>query len=540
MTPPTSAAPRVAYFCMEYGLHEELPIYAGGLGILAGDYIKSAGELGLPVVGVGILWSEGYTRQRIGDDGMPYDEFPHVDPRGLKDTGRSFRITIAGKEIECGILLVDGYGNAPLYLLQPRDPGERWITRRLYAAEKWERIAQEILLGAGGVRALRALEIPVDLYHFNEGHAVFAGVELLGEEMANGVGWDEARRRIRDRIVLTTHTPVDAGNEKHPFDALQKAGAFGRLTAEQMRELGGDPFNMTLAGLRLAGAANAVSALHGDTARAMWRNQAAATPISQITNGVHRNTWQDGRIRHARDPQELATVRAALKGELLAEIRRRTGILLDSHRLTIGFARRAALYKRADLFFHDKARAEALLKGRVQIVFSGKAHPQDTGGKDLIARIVRAAKDYPASVVFLEDYEMGIAKLLTRGCDVWLNNPRRPQEASGTSGMKAALNGILNVSIGDGWWPEGCVHGVTGWLVGGGYEGGQQDGHDAAALYETLEREVIPTYYDRRSRWLAMSRAAIEMAERQFTSNRMVEEYFDKLYRPLDRLRRES
>jgi glycogen phosphorylase len=525
---------------MEFGLHEELAIYAGGLGILAGDYMKSAGELGMPVVGIGLLWSEGYTRQRIGDDGMPYDEFPRADHSPVKDTGRSFRISIAGKEIECGIFVVDCYGNAPLYLLQPKDANERWMTRRLYSADKWERIAQEILLGAGGVRALRALEVPVDLYHFNEGHAVFAGVELLGELVAGGTSWDEARRKVRDHIVLTTHTPVDAGNEKHPFELLEKAGALGRLNGEQMRDLGGDPFNMTLAGLRLAGVANAVSALHADTARTMWRGHAGAASICHITNGVHRTTWQDGRIRLARDPNELSAVRAQLKTELLGEIRRRTGAILDPHRLTIGFARRAALYKRADLIFRDPGRSGALLRDRIQIVFSGKAHPQDTGGKELIARIVKAAKANPGSVVFLEDYEMGLAKLLTRGCDVWLNNPRRPQEASGTSGMKAALNGALNVSVVDGWWPEGCVHGVNGWQVGSGYTGDDLDDHDAAALYQTLEGDVIPTFYERRGRWLAMARASIEMAERQFTSHRMVEEYFAKIYEPLDRGRREG
>jgi starch phosphorylase len=255
---------------------------------------------------------------------------------------------------------------------------------------------------------------------------------------------------------------------------------------------------------------------------------------------VHRGTWQDGRIRHARDAEDLAAVRAVLKHEMLSEIRRRTGAMLDPNRLTIGFARRAALYKRADLFFRDPQRADALLKDKVQLVFSGKAHPQDTGGKELIARIVKASKAHPNAVVFLEDYGMGLAKQLTRGCDVWLNNPRRPQEASGTSGMKAALNGVLNLSIVDGWWPEGCVHGVNGWQVGGAYSGEERDAHDAAALYEALEQEVVPTFYQRRQRWLAMSRSSIEMAERYFTSHRMVEDYFERIYRPLDRIRRES
>lgn len=536
--PSRGPMPSVAYFCMEYGLHEELAIYAGGLGILAGDFIKSAGELGLPVSAVGVLWSEGYTRQRIAPSGEPYDEFPAVAPVGIRDTGRSCRVPVAGREVECRIYVVDRYGNAPLYLIEPAKSEDRWISRRLYAADKGERIAQEILLGVGGVRALRALEVPVEMYHFNEGHAVFAGVELIGERMAAGRSFADAWSEVRRRVVFTTHTPVDAGNERHPHDLLEKTGAYGRLTGEQMRALGGEPFSMTLAGLRLAGAANAVSAAHGDTARRMWREAPGAAAIGHVTNGVHPGTWQDPRIRGAADDAALSRAREELKADLFAEIRQRTKVALDPGRLTLGFARRAALYKRADLFFRDPARADALLKDRAQIVFSGKAHPQDTGGKELIARLVRAARARPGTVVFLEDYEMALAKRLTRGCDVWLNNPRRPQEASGTSGMKAALNGVLNLSVVDGWWPEGCVDGVNGWQVGGGFDGEDRDAHDAAALYEVIEREVAPTWYGDRRRWLAMARSSIEMAERRFTSHRMVEDYRDHLYRPLDRVRR--
>ncbi|MCC7000142.1 MAG: alpha-glucan family phosphorylase [Deltaproteobacteria bacterium] len=533
-----------AYFCMEFALHEEFPIYSGGLGVLAGDAIKSAGDLKLPLVAVGLFWNEGYTTQRIDADGRPYDEYPPCPAEHTRDTGVRISVEVAGEEVRCRVLLVDKYGNAPLYLLDPEAPAQRWITRRLYGGGARDRVAQEILLGVGGVRALRALGLPVTVYHFNEGHAVFAGLELMREHMQSAsapLDFEAALEATRAVCVFTTHTPVPAGNETHPGELLLELGANLHLTAAELETLGGEPFGMTVAGLRLSRRANAVAALHGDTSRGMWKAVTGAAPITSITNGVHPGTWQDERIRGAmRGEDSMWDAHHALKRALVHEVWRRTGTRLDSGKLLIGFARRAAAYKRADLILRNSARIEQrLLSGDVQLLFSGKAHPKDDAGKEIVANLVAMARRYPGSVVFLENYDMSIGRLLTRGCDVWLNNPRRPLEASGTSGMKAAMNGVLNLSVLDGWWPEGCAHGVNGWQIGGGYEPeGQtpaeheaQDQHDMQALYDVLDREVVPTFYADRARWIAMMRASVEMAEVRFSSHRMVQQYFTELYR---------
>ena len=288
--------PLVAYFSMEYGLHEEFPSYAGGLGVLAGDFMKSAGDLGLPVVGVGLRWAQGYTAQRIGPDGYPIDEWHDHQPTFLTDTGVRVRVRIGSREVACCVWRVSRYAIAPLFLLEPVDARDRWITRRLYDTRPDCRLAQEMLLGIGGVRALRALRLPVSLYHFNEGHAVFAGIELIADRMEAGATFEEAWQAARERIVFTTHTPVPAGNEVHPLADLRRLGASCELVDSEMREIGGDPFNMTVAGLRLARSANAVAQLHGETARAMWAHVDGAAPIIAVTNGVHVGTWQDPRI----------------------------------------------------------------------------------------------------------------------------------------------------------------------------------------------------------------------------------------------------
>ncbi|HME94275.1 MAG TPA: alpha-glucan family phosphorylase [Methylomirabilota bacterium] len=523
--------PLVAYFSMEYGLHEELYSYAGGLGVLAGDFMKSAGDLGLPVVGVGLRWGQGYTSQHIGADGYPYDEWRDQKPDALTDTGARVRVRVASREVACRVWRVGRYAIAPLYLLEPTDPRDLWITRRLYDPRPDCRVAQEMLLGIGGVRALRALHLPVERYHFNEGHAVFAGIEMIADRMEAGLGFHEAWQVARESIVFTTHTPVPAGNEVHSLAELRRLGAGCELVASELAEIGGDPFNMTVAGLRLAHIANAVAQLHGETARAMWAHVKDAAPIIAITNGVHVPTWQDARIPAAHGSDErLQTAKRALKGELLAEVRTRTGVRLDPAALTIGFARRSATYKRPDLLLRDAERFAALVRGhRVQLLFSGKAHPADHEGKAVIARLVNALKRWPESVAFLENYDMGLGRLLTRGCDVWLNTPRRPMEASGTSGMKAAMNGTLNLSVLDGWWPEGCEPGVTGWAIGDGTVGGDPDLRDLRSLYETLEREVLPAFADP-DRWVQMMRASIRMATERFSSDRMVQEYFARLY----------
>ena len=518
----------VAYFCMEFGLHEEFPIYAGGLGILAGDFLKAARDLRLPVMGVGLRWARGYSRQQIGDDGAPVDEFPEYAADFLTDTGGRVRVRVAEREVEARVWRTERWGNAPLLLLEPVAEEDRWITHRLYEPTLDRRVAQEIMLGVGGVRALAALGLEVDTYHFNEGHAVFAGVAMIAERVAAGTAFRTAWDAVRERIVFTTHTPIPAGNEVHPLGELRRLGACCDLGEAEMRTLGGDPFNMTVAGLRLSRRANAVSALHGEVSRAMWRDVEGASEILAITNGVHVPTWQDARIRVARGTADgLRAAHQALKRELLAAVAERTGVRLDPEVLTLGFARRAAGYKRADLIFSDPARIEPLLAGRLQLVFAGKAHPDDGEGRRLVAALVAMARRWPGAVVFVPDYDMALGRLLTRGVDVWLNNPRRPLEACGTSGMKAALNGVLNFSVLDGWWPEACRHGENGWAIGDG--GDADQARELDALYGTLEREILPAWADR-TRWLAMMEASIATVEERFSAERMVREYFARLY----------
>jgi starch phosphorylase len=522
----------VAYFCMEFGLHEEFPIYAGGLGILAGDFIKSAHDLGLPVIGIGLRWERGYSRQRIGDDGLPVSEFPTYPASFLEDTGIRVRVRIGPREVEARVWRTERWQNAPLLLLEPVAPRDAWITRRLYDTTLDCRVAQEILLGVGGVRALRKLGLAVDTYHFNEGHAVFAGVELIAERMSMGEPFARAWEAVRDHIVFTTHTPVAAGNEQHAVDDLRRLGACCELVDHEIRAIGGDPFNMTVAGLRLARRANAVSQLHGHVSREMWRDVTGAATIDAITNGVHAPTWQDGRMRDGLGSGDtLWTAHQVLKRELLDEVALRTGVRLQTDVLTIGFARRAAAYKRSDLIFRDPARIAPLLEsGRLQILFAGKAHPDDADGRRIVGRLVEMSRSHQGTVVFVPDYDMKLGRLLTRGADVWLNNPIRPLEACGTSGMKAGMNGVLNLSVLDGWWPEACEHGVNGWAIGPNETiEGEHDDADAASLYATLEQEVVPAYADR-ARWVGMMQASIAICQTRFSSNRMVQEYFDRLY----------
>ncbi|MGI6611680.1 MAG: alpha-glucan family phosphorylase [Limnochordia bacterium] len=528
--------PHVAYFCMEFGLHEELVIYAGGLGILAGDVLKAAHDLKMPMVGVGILWHHGYTAQHVDQEGKPYDTYPPLKMEHMQDTGVVVHVQVGRENVACRVWRLDAYGNAPLYLLDTNIPGSPhgWITRSLYGGSEVDRVAQEIVLGIGGVRALRKLRIPVDIFHFNEGHAVLAGVELLRERMERGESFDTALRAVRSHITFTTHTPVLAGNESHEHPFLQDIGAYNGLDFRQMCLLGGDPFGMTVAGLRLAQLANGVSKMHGVTAREMWSDVDRCAPVLAVTNGVHRPTWQDPRMGVAFEHhQDLWSVHAVARNELLVEVAARTGRCLNPDSLLIGFARRAATYKRSDLILRRPDVIEPLLaSGRISLIFSGKAHPHDENGKKIVSAMYAAAHQYPSSVVYLENYDMYLAKRMVRGCDVWLNNPRRPLEASGTSGMKAAMNGVLNLSILDGWWPEGCHDGVNGWQFGNGYQGPDQNERDLVDLYEKLMSEILPTFQDRKS-WEKMMRASIAMAQSRFCAERMVMEYANLMYMPV-------
>ena len=521
---------RIAYFCMEYGLDPSFPIYSGGLGVLAGDFIKSARDLERPVVAVGLRWRHGYGAQHIGADGQPFYDYPEYDHSFLADTGVHVRVRVRGREVPCAVRVTERFGHVPLYLIEPIRAEDAWITHRLYEAGTDVRIAQEMLLGIGGVRALNWLGHPIEVYHFNEGHAVFAGIEMIAERMEGGLQFPEAWADTRRRIVFTTHTPVSAGNEEHAIKDLRRMGACLELSGAEIRAIGGDPFNMTVAGLRLARAANAVSRRHGETARAMWSHVTDAAPIVSITNGVHAPTWQDARVREARpDPAGLHETRRALRRELLEDVAARAGVRIDEQAMIVGFARRAAGYKRSDLVLRDAARLERLLGQGVVLLFAGKAHPDDRMGRDIVASLVRASRAHPGRIVFVENYDMAIATRLVRGSDVWLNNPTPPLEASGTSGMKAALNGVLNLSVLDGWWPEACQHGVNGWAIPTVEP--SDDARDLDALYRTVEDEVLPAWRDR-ERWTAMMQASIATSEAGFTSDRMVREYFDRLYTP--------
>lgn len=523
--------PKVAYFCMEYGLNEKFPIYAGGLGILAGDTLKTAYDMKLPLVGIGILWENGYTSQIISPDSWPEDRPQKVDRQYLTDTGKNIKVNISGIDITCHIWLCDAFNNAPLYLLEPENLP--YVCHSLYCGSNEDRVKQEMILGIGGVRALKALGIKPDIYHFNEGHAILAGIELIREKMDHGLSFEDAWEKTKDQIVFTTHTPVMAGNESHARELFMYLGANCHLSMDQLERIGGAPFNMTVAGLRLAHAANGVSTMHATTSRAMWQDIRDSAPILSITNGVHRGTWQNPDLYLAYlSKGDLWNEHQKAKQALFEEVRKKTALSLELDALTIGFARRAAPYKRSDLIFRRPEVIEPLLNGgQLQIIFSGKAHPHDYAGKEIVSHLVRYAKKHPGRVIFLEDYDIKLAKLLVQGVDVWLNNPQRPLEASGTSGMKAAMNGVLNFSILDGWWPEACRHKINGWQIGGGYQGPEQNYYDLVSLYEVLINEVMPTYYDKKHEWIRMMEESIRFSE-YFSAERMLSEYYNLLYYP--------
>jgi len=531
--------PAVAYFCMEYGLESGFKIYAGGLGILAGDYLKGAKEFGYPLIGVGIKWKQGYGEQIIGNDNYPYDAFHNHEYKFLKDTGVKVKVRIRNRDVWSKVWLADSFENAPLYLLDTDLPenGDQWISGQLYGGFEEERIAQEMILGIGGVRALRKLGIDIDIYHFNEGHAVFAGLELLRERMERGESFEEALGWCRSSIVFTTHTPILQGNESHCLEPLFYMGANLGLSHEQMIYIGEAPFNMTVAALRLAGIANGVAELHRQTANKMWAGIDRKAEIINVTNAVHLKTWAEPRLIEAAETNaagDLWEFHRQNKQQLLDFIKERNGVELDPNILLIGFARRAAPYKRSDLILRDETVIVPLLeKGRLQLVFSGKAHPLDDTGKEIISRLVKFARRFPKAVAFLENYDMNIARIMTKGADVWLNNPRRPLEASGTSGMKAALNGAPNCSILDGWWPEACEHGVNGWQFGDAYESAderEQDQHDLQALYRVLQKEIIPAYYEDRPKWLRIMQNSVLSTKEKFNVRRMLEDYYNKMY----------
>ena len=536
----------VAYFSMEFGLEARLPLYSGGLGVLAGDHLKAAAELGIPLVGVGLFYRGGYFTQGLSPDGRQTETYEALDPEalGLVREPVSVEVELAGETVTAAVWRHD-VGSVPLYLLDVD-----LLTDALYSGDREHRIRQELLLGVGGVRALAALGVEASVFHVNEGHSAFLAIERARALVEAGASTDDALEQIRRSTIFTTHTPVPAGNEvfgdelvlRYVGDLATSAGLSKEALLALGRAPGSDGFGLTPLALRLSAAANGVSELHGEVAREMW---AALWPhddpqIGFVTNGVHLGTWlapeldellRSAGVRPDAPPREanweaaleldrsaLWEVHAARKERLM----QMTG--LDSTRLTIGFARRFATYKRAGLVFSD---LERLLALPVQIVVAGKAHPQDVAGKDVMQRIVELAREpgLAGRVVFLEDYDIDLARAIIPGCDVWLNTPRRPHEASGTSGMKAAVNGVLNLSVLDGWWAE-AYDPAFGWALDG-----VSDDADAAQLYRVLEEQVLPAYADREA-WLELMKSSIALLAPRFSMQRAVIEYTERFYLP--------
>jgi glycogen phosphorylase len=591
--PADARRPLVAYFSAEYGLTECLRTYSGGLGVLAGDHLKSASDLGVPLVGVGMLYREGYFQQHVDAAGRQRETYPTSDFEDLPlrtvtgPGGEILRVPVPfpGRTVLARVWRAD-VGRVPLFLLDTDlvENGEedRALTSRLYGGAHEMRISQEVLLGIGGYRALRAMGLQPRCFHMNEGHSAFLGLELLGRHMEEtGAGLEEATTAVRRQMVFTTHTPVSAGHDRFPVDLMQTyveatAGGLG-LDLDEFMGLGRvdpsdteEPFTMTVLAMRLADQVNGVSALHGEVTREMWRElwphrEVEDIPIDHITNGVHLSTWVHPDVAAAfgtpptelglderapePEPETLWAIRGQRARRLVAYVRERVGARLDPDALTIAFARRFATYKRATLLLSDLDRLEMLLRnehGPVQILFAGKAHPRDDGGKALIRRIVEISHDerFHDRVVFIPGYGIDVARELVQGADVWLNNPRRPMEASGTSGMKAAANGVLNVSILDGWWDEAYrwaeEKGVSiGWAVGHGTSGHSipaTDHHDEMDLFRVLEEEVVPLFY-RRDRhrvpreWARRMAMSIREVAPFFTTHRMVREYVERYER---------
>jgi starch phosphorylase len=496
----------VAYFSMEFGLEARLPIYSGGLGVLAGDHLKAAAELGVPLIGVGLFYRRGYFSQSVDESGRQTEAYVDTDPEalGLVREPVSVELELDGEPVEARVWRHD-VGSVPLYLLDVDG-----VTDVLYGGDREHRIRQEIVLGVGGTRALEALGFEPTVYHANEGHAVFLAIERARRLVEQGVAPQDALAQVRESTIFTTHTPVPAGNEVFADDlVLRYVGSLGAragLTPEELLALGHadgtEGFGLTPLALRVTAHANAVSKLHGEVAREMWAGlwPGRPVPIGHVTNGVHLGTWiapelrellRDAGVRPEVPPAEggweragsldldtLHAVRAGLRRRLAAE----TG--LDPEHLTIGFARRFATYKRAGLVFSD---LERLLALPVQLVVAGKAHPHDAPAKELLHEIVELTRGAASGrVVFIEDYDLDVARRLIPGCDVWLNTPLRPHEASGTSGMKAAVNGVLNLSVLDGWWAE-AYDPSYGWAIAG-----TSDAEDAAELYTLLSEQVVP------------------------------------------------
>jgi len=603
----------IAYFSMEFGIHESVPLFAGGLGILAGDYLKAASDHALPLTGVGILYRHGYFHQFLGQDGWQQEEYPetdlyHLPVKRAKDrSGKEVIISVTGPDGEIrAVVWKIMVGRIPLFLLDtnlPENPPEfREISSRLYAGDPKIRLAQEVLLGIGGMRALSAMGIYPTVFHMNEGHCAFGNLERLAQTVSlYNVNLKTAREIVSRTSVFTTHTPVAAGHDEFPIDLVKPyLSSLEERLGTNVEEIlswgqpeGSDPdtpLSMFVLGLHMAQYCNGVSELHGKVARRMWSHvwpgrPEDEVPITHVTNGVHISSWisiENAMLferylgpewhQHMWNPEianrvdeiydeELWRAREMSRSRLIRNCRalmikqygRRNApkemmkdaeSVLDQDVLTIAFARRFATYKRANLLFKDPERLEAMITSEthpVQFIFAGKAHPKDNEGKELIKRIIQFARrpGMRHRIAFLEDYDINIARHLVQGADVWLNTPRRPFEACGTSGIKAAANGVLNVSILDGWWCEGYAE-ERGWRIGNGEEytdPAYQDALESQALYNVLENDVIPCFYERKNgdvpdRWLKMMKESMKMAMQHFCAHIMVDKYEKYFYLP--------
>jgi len=602
----------IAYFSAEFGLHEALPIYSGGLGILSGDHCKTASDLGLPFVGVGFLYPQGYFQQRIDGDGcqqaiyekLDFSEAPATPAIGPDGNQVLISVDLPGRSVYAKVWRIQ-VGRIPIYLMdtdvEQNAAADRELSARLYGGDQQIRISQEVVLGIGGVRTLRGLGLRPTVWHMNEGHAAFLQLERIREFVEDhGLSFSVALWAAKADALFTTHTPVPAGNDAFPFEMMDRffGDYWGRLKLDRQYFLAlghfdyawGPQFSMTVLALRTTGMANGVSRLHGEVSRRMWRNlwpdiPQPEVPIDYITNGVHTDSWLHSELAALfdrylgsdwragiDDPATWAAVAAipdealwaqhrSARAQMLELVRTRVvrqlmrvsagpaevntaARLFDPDALTIGFARRFATYKRATLIFRDQERLKRLLNDPqrpVQIIFSGKAHPADEPGKALIQTIHQLSRQpgFIGRIVFVEDYDANIARRLVAGVDVWLNTPRRPLEASGTSGQKAGLNGAPNFSVLDGWWAEG-YDGHNGWAIGQEREYADeaaQDEADALSLYATLENEIVPLFYDRDEagiprQWLAKMRRSIASVAPAFSFDRMLKEYVARFYVP--------